>query len=314
MMRETVTIDCGYMGVAGHTAAYLVCEGDEAMFVDTNTAHAVPRLLEALEHAGMAPEQVRWVFVTHAHLDHAGGAWALMRACPQATLLAHRRAAPHLIDPGKLVSSARGVYGDAPFERLFGDVQGIDEARVRVIEDGEVVAWGGREMAFFETRGHANHHLSMFEAREGVVFTGDSFGLMYPWLGGPALVSSSPTDFDAAAGLGSLRAIVETGAKRAYVGHFGGQEELERRAGELREQLVFYGALVEQADADGLEGDALDAHCAREVRGFFRDILLEGVSVSEQAWGWLETDIDLNGAGVAFAVRKRRFKRSRSNA
>ncbi len=310
-MRETVTIDTKYMGVSEHTAAYLMCEGDEAMFVDTNTEHAVPRLLAALEREDMRPEQVRYVFVTHAHLDHAGGAWSLMRACPEATLLAHGRAAPHLIDPTKLVASATKVYGAEPFARLFGEVREIEASRVRVLEDGEALTWGQRQMTFFETRGHANHHLSMYEASEGAVFTGDSFGLVYPWLDGPALVSSSPTDFDALAGMRSLEAIAGTGARRAYLGHFGGHAGLAAQATELREQLVFYGALVEQVDEEGLEGEALDARCAREVRGLFEDVLLSGRAVSREHWAWLETDIALNADGVAFAVRKRRYKASR---
>ena len=91
-----VTIDCDY--VAPQLAsAYLRVQGDEAAFVETNTALAVPKLLDALAREGLRPEQVRWVIVTHVHLDHAGGASALERACPNEKLLAHPRAARHLI-------------------------------------------------------------------------------------------------------------------------------------------------------------------------------------------------------------------------
>src|SRR3954469_542285 len=103
-------IDCGYMADE-FAAAYLRTETDpqtgktSAIFIETNTALAVPRLLEALKKRKLRPEQVEAVIITHVHLDHAGGASALMQACPNAVLLAHPRAAKHAIDPTKLVAS-----------------------------------------------------------------------------------------------------------------------------------------------------------------------------------------------------------------
>jgi glyoxylase-like metal-dependent hydrolase (beta-lactamase superfamily II) len=57
-----------------YDAAYLIVENGRAAFVDTGTNHAVPRLLAALEAAGLEPEAVDMVIPTHVHLDHAGGA------------------------------------------------------------------------------------------------------------------------------------------------------------------------------------------------------------------------------------------------
>ena len=48
-----------------------------------------------------APDAVDFLFLTHVHLDHAGGAGALMRALPRATAVVHPRGAPHMIDPGE---------------------------------------------------------------------------------------------------------------------------------------------------------------------------------------------------------------------
>ena len=67
-----------------YDAAYLVVEGGRAAFVDTGTAHAVPRLLGALDAVGLPPSAVDFVVATHVHLDHAGGVGQLMRVLPQA--------------------------------------------------------------------------------------------------------------------------------------------------------------------------------------------------------------------------------------
>lgn len=43
----------------------------------------------------------QYIIVTHIHLDHAGGTSKLAKLCPNAKVLAHPRAAPHLIDPSR---------------------------------------------------------------------------------------------------------------------------------------------------------------------------------------------------------------------
>src|SRR5690606_34249225 len=54
-------------------AAYLIVEQGRAAFVDTGPNNAVPRLLAALEAAGLERSAVDYVIPTHVHLDHAGG-------------------------------------------------------------------------------------------------------------------------------------------------------------------------------------------------------------------------------------------------
>src|SRR5690348_6152063 len=105
MSRHTrFTIDADV--IPRFTACYLRVADGECAFVEAHTAHAIPRLLSALAEHGKRPEDVRYVVVTHAHLDHAAGASKLLAACPNATILAHPRAAKHLVDPAKLVQGA----------------------------------------------------------------------------------------------------------------------------------------------------------------------------------------------------------------
>ena len=166
-MQTVQTIDCNYLGRQGFAAAFLMIEGDRAAFVENNTQHALPLLLGALERAGLTPEQVDHVFVTHAHLDHAGGSSALMEACPNATLVAHPRAARHLIDPSRLVASASQVYGEARFRELYGTIRPIPAERVKTMEDGQTLRFGQRTLHFLHTKGHANHHLVIHDPATG---------------------------------------------------------------------------------------------------------------------------------------------------
>lgn len=313
-MKAVTTIDTEYAGIPQLAAAYLLRDGDTAAFVETNTTHAVPRLLDALSEAGMSPDQVQYVIVTHIHLDHAGGAGALMRACPQATLVAHPRAAPHAIDPTKLEASARKVYG-SEFDALYGEIVPVPEARVRTCDDGEMIPFGARTLTFLHTRGHANHHFCVRDSAGGI-FTGDSFGIVYPLLQrhGPfAFPSTTPTDFDPEAAHASVDRIATNGADVAYLTHFGGQTDFDEIASQLHRQLDHYASWVDEGDRSGREGPELDAWCRERVAALFSQELERiGLAGDSRATAQLEMDIDLNAQGVSFAIQKRRFKRSRA--
>ncbi|MBK6532427.1 MAG: MBL fold metallo-hydrolase [Deltaproteobacteria bacterium] len=146
MSDSLITIDCDYVQPA-LACAYLRISQGECAFIETNTAHAVPKLLAALAAQGRSPADVRYVIVTHVHLDHAGGASALMEALPNATLLAHPRAARHLIDPSRIIAGATAVYGAEQFAALYGTIRGIDASRVRSLEDGAEVPFGAGRSA-----------------------------------------------------------------------------------------------------------------------------------------------------------------------
>jgi glyoxylase-like metal-dependent hydrolase (beta-lactamase superfamily II) len=298
-------------------ASFLMTDGKEALFVENNTAHSVPKLLEALRQEGLKPEQVRYLIITHVHLDHAGGSQALMKACPNATLLAHPRAAPHVIDPSKLVASARQVYGESEFERLYGEIGPIDASRVRAMQDGEELRFGSSLLIFIHTRGHANHHFCVLvsdsESGKKAIFSGDAFGLAYPDLQKHGLFifpSTSPTDFDPDEARKSIDRIVQSGSKSAYLTHFGEVRDLSKAADQLREYLnrfePSYRRMIETS-----EGDRSDAELTRQYEKEIREYLArryqaQGGEPDSQFDAFLKLDIELNAAGMVFAAKKRR--------
>ena len=94
-MTDGITlVDTGFGDRPAFCAAYLVVEAGRAAFIDCGTLHSVPRMLEALDAAGLARDAVDFIIATHVHLDHAGGAGALLRELPAARLVVHPRGAP----------------------------------------------------------------------------------------------------------------------------------------------------------------------------------------------------------------------------
>jgi glyoxylase-like metal-dependent hydrolase (beta-lactamase superfamily II) len=306
-------IDCGYT-MPRFAAAYLVVRNGRAAFVDNNTAHAVPRMLQALHAQGLSPDAVDYCIITHVHLDHAGGSSALMKACPNATLIAHPRAAKHAIDPSKLIASASEVYGKERFEELYGVIEPIAKERVRTMEDGETLRFADRTLRFLHTRGHANHHFVILVEEDGVIFTGDAFGLCYPDLcdeGLFAFPSTSPTDFDGPLAREAVKRIVDTGAHTAYLTHFGPVTDLEGASEQLIEHLNASEQLMEEAFASDLPDDALEDFIEPKLRAHFEQALAGRAAAERpETWERLNMDLELNAQGLAFVAAKKRRKAS----
>jgi glyoxylase-like metal-dependent hydrolase (beta-lactamase superfamily II) len=214
--------DAGYVE-PGLACFYLMEQDGEYAVLETGTSHSVPLLQRFLRDRDIRPEQIRYVIPTHVHLDHAGGAGAMMALFPAAQLLVHPRGARHMADPQRLVAAAIDVYGQALFDTLYGVVQPVDAARIWSMQDGETVLLAGRPLRFVHTRGHAEHHFCVWDEMSRGWFSGDMFGVSYPWCRFPegnfVLPSTTPSQFDPEAYLSSLQTLASYRPLRMYLTH-----------------------------------------------------------------------------------------------
>jgi len=307
---QPIAVDCHYMGIARRAAAYLLVENGRAAFVDNNTSRAVPLLLDALAASGVAPEAVDYLIVTHVHLDHAGGTAALLQRCLNATVLAHPRAARHLADPARLVNSAKMVYGEDAFNRLYGVTEGVPASRVRAMADNETLAWGARTLRFLHTRGHANHHVCVHDSGANCIFSGDAFGIGRAPRERPGpsflIAATAPPDFDPAAARVAVQRILEARPAAVCITHFGRTDEVPEDARKLLRCIDLMEAIVNRAVERRLEGGALDAYCLEQTSAALDDHLRWcGVTDFEGDRRFVEGDVALNAMGLAHLARKR---------
>jgi len=245
-------IDAAYVQ-HGMACFYLLEEGRECAVLETGTCHSVPALEQLLRERGIAPEQVRYIIPTHVHLDHAGGAGAMMAAFPAAQLLIHPRGARHMADPERLVAGAVAVYGQELFAQLYGTIVPIDPGRIRQMEDGETISLAGRPLQFRHTRGHAEHHFCVWDEASRGWFSGDMFGVSYPWcrfpVGDFVLPSTTPSQFDPEAYLASLELLGSVAPQRMYLTHYGALDYSPAQAQLLAHQINAYCELA-RAEAE----------------------------------------------------------------
>lgn len=232
-----LTVDLMHLGHPGAMSAHLF--GD--VIVDPGCEKTVDRVIEALD--GTTP---RAILLTHIHFDHAGGTGRLVERYPDVEVWVHERGARHMIDPTRLVASARQVFGKY-FDMLWGEVVPVPEKNVRVLHGGENE--GPWEVAY--TPGHAQHHVCYFHTPTRTAFTGDVTGIRIN--GGPAYPPTPPPDIDPPLWHQSLKTVAAWDPQRLAFMHFGQtSEDVPNQIAMVHEALDQFSEAARNTDAAGM--------------------------------------------------------------
>ncbi len=263
---DLILIDAHYSGTPGAIAVYLLL-GERPALIETGPATSVETVLEGIRQAGLDPLELRAAAVTHIHLDHSGGAGTLAARNPNLEVYVHPFGAPHLIDPSRLIASARRLYG-ATLEKLLGEPHPIPASRVHVLKDGDEVLLGSRTLAAFSSPGHATHHHVYLDRASGDLFTGDAAGVA---LAGSRYVTppTPPPELDFAAWRRTLARLRALQPRRLLLTHFGPHTWVEQLLIDLQRRLDIRERLAQEAAAAGWDEatltERLKALSAREV-------------------------------------------------
>lgn len=300
-----VAIDTEYLRPV-QDASHLIVEGGRAAFVDTGTNDSVPLLIDTLHQRDLDVADVDYVFLTHIHLDHAGGAGLLMQELPNALCVVHPRGAPHMIDPAKLVAGTEAVYGVERTREMYGVLQPLVEARVVVPDDEQWFELNGRELQVLFTEGHARHHYCLNDPTSRGVFTGDSFGVSYRELDTAAgefiFPTTTPASFDPVEAHKSVDRIMACEPERLYLTHYSRVTDLNRLAGDMH---FCIDAFCEMALANKNAGDPAAAIQAAMYDYLATRLLAHGYKGDAGAMrSVLQIDMTLNAQGLVSWLRR----------
>jgi glyoxylase-like metal-dependent hydrolase (beta-lactamase superfamily II) len=160
--------------------AYLVVD-DKITLIEAGCPVQASEILEAVEKLGYDAKELSYIIPTHVHGDHAGGAGVLAQRMPQARVLAQSNAAKLLADPSmtdRLMQAFKQVFGDDAKER-FGMMRPIPQEKFVMVEDGESIPLGERELKVIQTPGHDPYHLCFLDTKSMGVFCGDALGAYF---------------------------------------------------------------------------------------------------------------------------------------
>lgn len=238
-MDNIYLIDGFDLNIHERTGTYVLTES-ELTIIETSASPSVPYIIDGLYELGYSPNDIKYIIVTHIHLDHAGGAGLLLQQCPQAKVIVHPKGQRHLADPSRLIAGARAVYGDK-FDTLFDPIIPIPEDRLIEKHDRETITISEDcTLTFYDTPGHANHHFSIYHPKVNGMFTGDTVGIRYSTLLEEGvelyLPSTSPNQFDPKKMLSSIELCKNLNLSGIFFGHYG----LSKNPVEAYKQLTFW--------------------------------------------------------------------------
>ena len=135
---------------------HLIDTGDGLLLIDSGNTGATAMLVNAIWEAGFNPADVKWIVLSHGHLDHIGGAAFFRNMFGTKIYLG----AP----------DAR-MYREHPELSFIQDAGNVCEALVHPdveIRDGDVITFGGTTIRFYLVPGHTMGVIAcFFDAYEG---------------------------------------------------------------------------------------------------------------------------------------------------
>jgi DivIVA domain-containing protein len=227
-------IDLNHLGIE----RVIGCWQIDDILVDPGPASCLEKLLAEVQ------DPPRALLLTHIHLDHAGAAGSLVKRWPDLEVYVHEQGASHLVDPARLLESAKRLYGD-DMERLWGEFLPVPESNLRILTGGERLFDGRFEVAY--TPGHASHHVAYLHGR--TAFVGDVGGVRIE----PETLTIAPTpppDIDIEAWHASIEQLLRWRPDRLAVTHFGANDDIGTQLADLADRLDTWAALVRTEDLD----------------------------------------------------------------
>jgi len=277
---ETHLSDVHMFGQRAFGAVYLIDDERKAI-IETGTSWDAERILEAVREFGLRPNDIDALVVSHIHLDHAGGAGFLLESTPRAKVYVHERGFKHLVDPTRLVSSARESLGPKDAE-IFGTMKPIPADRLVPVKDRDRLDLGKHSLVFFDSPGHAPHELTILDEHNRCVYTGDAAGLYFP--GDEILMPIAPAPaFDLEKNLETFRRLLALQPRGLLFSHYGPHTKPKAAIEAMMTAYPAWARVVrDKLSSIGEEGvlrELYDMSC-RAAKHYPRDFLERRIRVS----------------------------------
>jgi len=290
------------------TSAYLLID-EKIALIETSASPSVPYIIEGLNELQISLEDIDYVIVTHIHLDHAGGVGLFLQSCPNAKLVVHPRGVAHMVNPSRLIASAKSVYGNE-FERLFDPILPVEPERIMEARHEDILSLGHHQLTFYHTEGHAKHHISMHYSATNGLFVGDTTGVYYPEMAKEAIdliiPSTSPNQYDPETMEQSIQLYETLNVRELYFGHYGAYSNPAEAYRQVRYWTPLFLAEGEKAlaasDILSEQVKLLDAGLQAQLHQFLQN---NGIAENHPVYQTIPFDTAVSAMGILDYLQKK---------
>lgn len=309
LLDNIYLIDGFDLNMKERTGTYVLAEKDLTI-IETSSSPSVPYIIKGLEELGYSPKDIKYIIVTHIHLDHAGGAGLLLQQCPDAKVVVHPKGKRHLADPTKLIAGARAVYGEK-FDSLFNPILPVPEEQLMVMNNEDTLTIGENcTLTFYDTPGHANHHFSIYHSAVNGMFTGDTAGIFYTQLYKEGiefyLPTTTPSNFDPDKMKQSINLYKSMNLDYIFFGHYG----MSKNPAEVYQQVTnWLLPFVDVTEKAYKKGTSLEEMIGLTTKGLFEKVssYLDELKVPKkhEIYSVLQLDLEVCAMGLIDYIHKK---------
>jgi len=157
-LRPNIYLIKAGMPVSSHV--YLIKGDIKNVLIDTGMTANFPHLKASLKELNLSPKNIRFIILTHEHADHIGATGYFFDT---AVVTAHRLAANKIELQDEFVTGSK--YLNASAKLFHADLW---------LEDGSMLDLGNYKLRTIHTPGHTSGCICLYEAKEKLLFTGDT--------------------------------------------------------------------------------------------------------------------------------------------
>jgi glyoxylase-like metal-dependent hydrolase (beta-lactamase superfamily II) len=262
---QLVCFDLDQPGIEGFRkfiSSWLVRSNGHTLLVDPGPLSTIPQLIAGLH--SHAVTGLDYILLTHIHIDHAGGAGALLKQFPEARVICHPDGIRHLIAPEKLWLGSQQVLGE--LAGVYGEIVPVPAESI-----GYTETVGTTGVRAYLTPGHAQHHVSYLLG--DLLFAGEVAGVRSECSGGIYMRPATPPRFLLPVAIDSIDRMIALAPDSMVFAHYGLVTNAREHLRIARRQLLLWvkGIAVTEGEEASRREDALLAWLV-ENDSFFGNI------------------------------------------
>jgi len=154
---------------------FVLRNGSECAIFDSGMPNSSGEILKSLKKFGIDLDSIRYIFLTHRHIDHAGSSAYLLEKLSNASVGMHPYSAKQLMEPSKIYQGGKELFRD-----FATPMNPLEIASIRTLQDGEEINIGKEIVKAIYTPGHTSDHISYYIPSRKALFCGDLIGLFNP--------------------------------------------------------------------------------------------------------------------------------------
>ena len=208
--------------------------GNISFIIDPGPSVTSKALASAL--AELKVSRLDYIFLTHIHIDHAGGVGDIAAYFPGSPIICHKAGIPHLVDPSRLWEGSLKTLGETA--KAYGPIKPVSSNRFIQADQfkSDII------IPVF-TPGHSQHHISYMT--EKYLFAGEAAGVFLSLDSGREyLRPATPPKFFLEISTDSIDALIEKNPLNICYGHHGIKGNALEMLTKHRNQLLLWKKII----------------------------------------------------------------------